>query len=72
MRNKSAFLAAAAGTILLNALLLATPAAADDGDDRDLPWTAPPARTVGLVVDTVRDVVAPLGAETDDDLPWTR
>ncbi|MZG06589.1 hypothetical protein [Streptomyces sp. SID5614] len=70
MRNKSAFLAAATGAILLNVLLLATPAAADGEDD--LPWTAPPARTVGLVVDTVLDIVVPLSGEVDNDLPWTR
>ncbi|MFH9611394.1 hypothetical protein [Streptomyces sp. NPDC017448] len=72
MRNKSAFLAAATGAILLNVLLLATPAAADGGDESDLPWTAPSPRTVELVVDTVLDVVAPLTGEVDGDLPWTR
>ncbi|WP_231632090.1 hypothetical protein [Streptomyces clavuligerus] len=73
MRNKSAFLAAATGAILLNVLLLANPAAAaDGGNERDLPWTAPPARPVELVLDTALDVVAPLSGEVDGDLPWTR
>ncbi|GGW14657.1 MULTISPECIES: hypothetical protein [Streptomyces] len=72
MRNKSAFLAAATGAILLNVLLLANPAAADGGNERDLPWTAPPARPVELVLDPALDVVAPLSGEVDGDLPWTR
>ncbi|MEI7034189.1 hypothetical protein [Streptomyces pratensis] len=72
MRNKSAFLAAATGAILLNVLLLATPAAADGGNERDLPWTAPPARTVELVLDPVLDVLDTLSGEVDGDLPWTR
>lgn len=72
MRNKSAFLAAATGAILLNVLMLATPAAADSGNERDLPWTAAPARTVELVLDPVLDVLDPLSGEVDGDLPWTR
>jgi hypothetical protein len=65
MLDKSAFLAAAVGAVLLNVLLLAVPAAEDD-----LPWTALSANAVVLVLDTVSDTTV-TASDSTNDLPWT-